>query len=41
MVEYVLCVAALLVVAAVLGILATSARMSASRAEALVSSDCP
>ncbi len=41
MVEYVVCVVALLVVASVLGLLVTAAQRSASRSEAIVSADCP
>ena len=41
MVEYVLCVAAFLVVAGVLGFLVTAAQKSAYRSEALVSADSP
>ena len=41
MVEYVLVVAALLVVASVLGLLVTAAHKSARRSEALVGADCP
>ena len=41
MVEYVICVAALLVVAGVLGLLVTAAQRSARRSEAIVSADCP
>ena len=41
MVEYVACVAALVAVAGVLGLLVTAARRSASRSEAIVSSDWP
>jgi hypothetical protein len=41
MVEYVLLVAALLVVAGALGFLVEAARKSANRTEALVSAECP
>lgn len=41
MVEYVVCVAAMVVVAGVLGLLVTAARKSASRSEAIVSADSP
>ena len=41
MVEYVLAVAALLVVATVMGFLVTAAQKSAHRSEALVGADCP
>lgn len=40
-VEYVLAVAALLVVAGVMGYLVTAAHSSARRTEALVGADCP
>lgn len=40
-VEYVLAVAALLVVAGVMGYMVTAAHKSAQRAVALVGSDCP
>ena len=40
-VEYVMAVAALLAVAGVMGYLVSAAQKSASRAEALVSADCP
>jgi hypothetical protein len=41
MVEYVVCVAAMVVVAGVLGLLVTAARKSASRSETIVSADSP
>ena len=41
MVEYVICVAALVVAAGVFGLLADAARRSAVRSEALVSADSP
>ena len=41
MVEYVMCVAAMLVVAGVLGYMVVAAQKSAHRSEALVSADSP
>ena len=41
MVEYVICVAALVVAAGVLGVLVSAARRSAVRSEAVVSADSP